>query len=78
MYHGADYYWQGKHKGYNFFTAVPLGLTAQEQQAWMHFGGFQELYDELGNQFGVKGFLAGNTGCRWAAGSATRSPRSTT
>jgi TRAP-type mannitol/chloroaromatic compound transport system substrate-binding protein len=28
----------------------------------MHFGGLRELYDELGDQFGVKGFLAGNTG----------------
>jgi len=62
MYHGADYYWQGKHKGFNFITAVPLGLTASEQEAWMHFGGLQELYDELGAQFGIKGFLAGNTG----------------
>jgi len=62
MYHGADYYWQGKHKGYNFITAVPLGLTASEQEAWYHYGGLRELYDELGDQFGVKGFLAGNTG----------------
>jgi TRAP-type mannitol/chloroaromatic compound transport system substrate-binding protein len=62
MYHGADYYWQGKHKGYNFFTAVPLGFTAQELQAWIHFGGGRALWDELGANFGVKGFLAGNTG----------------
>jgi len=62
MYHGADYYWQGKHKAYNFFTAVPMGFTAQELQAWVHFGGGRELWDELGGNFGVKGFLAGNTG----------------
>jgi TRAP-type mannitol/chloroaromatic compound transport system substrate-binding protein len=62
MYHGAEYYWQGKHKGYNFFTAVPLGFTAQELQSWMHYGGGQELWDELGAQFNVKGILAGNTG----------------
>lgn len=62
MYHGADYYWQGKHTGFNFITAVPLGLTAAEQEAWIHFGGGQELWDELAAQFGVKGFLAGNTG----------------
>ena len=62
MYHGADYYWQGKHKGFNFFTAVPLGFTAQELEAWMHFGGGQQLWDELAARFGVKCFLAGNTG----------------
>ena len=62
MYHGADYYWGGKHLAYNFFTCVPMGFTAQELQAWIHFGGGRALWDELGNQFGVKGFLAGNTG----------------
>lgn len=62
MYHGADYYWQGKHKAYNFFTAVPFGLTAAEMDAWLNFGGGQELWDELGKGFGVKGFACGNTG----------------
>ncbi|MGF1658824.1 MAG: TRAP transporter substrate-binding protein [Rubrimonas sp.] len=65
MYHGAEYYWQGKHKGYNFFAAVPMGLTGQELQAWVHFGGGRELWDELGAKFGVKGFLAGNTGVQF-------------
>lgn len=62
MYHGADYYWQGKSKAYNFFTAVPFGLTANENDAWLHWGGGQELWDELGKGFGVKHFAAGNTG----------------
>ena len=30
MYHGADYYWQSKSKAFNFFTAVPMGMTAPE------------------------------------------------
>lgn len=62
MYHGAEYYWQGKNKGFNFFATVPLGLTSQELESWVHFGGGQELWDELAAQFGIKGFLAGNTG----------------
>lgn len=62
MYHGADYYWQGKSKAYNFFTAVPFGLTANEMDAWLHWGGGQELWDELGAGFGVKHLAAGNTG----------------
>ena len=65
MYHAADYYWQGKHKGYNFFTAVPMGFTAWELNAWVHYGGGQELWDELGRNFGVKGLLAGNTGVQY-------------
>ena len=62
MYHGAEYYWQGKHKAFNFFTAVPFGLTAAEMDAWLNFGGGQPLWDELAAQFNLKSFAAGNTG----------------
>lgn len=62
MYHGADYYWQGKHKAYPFFTAVPMGLTANELDAWINIGEGQALWDELAAQFNVKPFMAGNTG----------------
>lgn len=62
MYHAADYYWQGKHKGFNFFTSVPLGLTSKEMNSWVYFGGGQKLWDELSGQFGLKALLAGNTG----------------
>ncbi len=62
MGHGAAYYWQGKSKAFNFFTGVPFGLTATELSAWMHYGGGQELYDEGYAKFGLKPFLAGNTG----------------
>ncbi|MEO1199200.1 MAG: TRAP transporter substrate-binding protein [Pseudomonadota bacterium] len=62
LYHAADYYWQGKHKGFNFFTAVPLGLTANELDAWINHGGGQELWDELAADFNIKPFMAGNTG----------------
>lgn len=62
MYHGAEYYWDKKHEAFPFFCAVPVGMTAHELEAWIHFGGGQELWDELSGQFGVKSFLAGNTG----------------
>jgi TRAP-type mannitol/chloroaromatic compound transport system substrate-binding protein len=62
MYHGAEYYWDKKHKAFPFFTTVPLGMTAHELEAWVHFGGGQELWDELSAQFGIKAMLAGNTG----------------
>ncbi|MGB0085760.1 MAG: TRAP transporter substrate-binding protein [Rhodomicrobiaceae bacterium] len=62
MYHSAEYYWDKKHQAFPFFCTVPLGMTAHELEAWMDFGGGQELWDELSAPFGVKGFLAGNTG----------------
>ncbi|MEJ6403576.1 TRAP transporter substrate-binding protein [Yoonia sp. 2307UL14-13] len=62
MYHSAEYYFQGKHRGMNFFTTVPLGLTSVEQAAWLKFGGGQELWDELNAGFGVKALAVGGTG----------------
>jgi TRAP-type mannitol/chloroaromatic compound transport system substrate-binding protein len=62
MYHSADYYYQGKHKAYNFFTAVPGGFTATEIDAWIFHGGGQALWDEVGAQFGVKHLPGSNTG----------------
>lgn len=64
MYHGADYYFVGQHPGYAFFTAVPFGMTAQELANWYYMDGGMELHDELGQIFGLKSFLAGNTGAQ--------------
>ena len=62
MYHAAEYYWKGKHPGFAYFTSVPFGLTYTEINAWVRFGGGQELWDKVGAEFGVKGMLCGNTG----------------
>ena len=64
MYHGADYYFVGQHPGYAFFTAVPFGMTAQELVNWYYHDGGHDLHDELGQIFGLKSFLAGNTGAQ--------------
>lgn len=62
MYHSFDSYYQTTSKAFNFFTGVPFGLTAAEHAAWIRFGGGREVWDELGKQFGIKGFMAGSTG----------------
>ena len=62
MYHGADYYWGGKDLAWNYFTSVPFGLTYTEINAWIRYGGGQELWDELAGKFGLKNFMCGNTG----------------
>lgn len=61
-YIGADYYWKGKHPGWAYFTSVPFGLTYTEMGAWIMSLGGQELWDELGGEFGVKCYACGNTG----------------
>jgi len=62
MSHSAAYYWVNKHKSCPFFCTVPAGLTQQEHEGWINFGGGQELWDELYGGFGLKGFMAGGTG----------------
>ncbi len=62
MGHSAAFYWQGKEQAAAFFTTVPFGLTPGEHVAWVDAGGGQALWDELYAPFGVKPFMAGNTG----------------
>ncbi|MFP3944099.1 MAG: TRAP transporter substrate-binding protein [Alphaproteobacteria bacterium] len=62
MYHGAEYYWQGKSQGFNFFTSVPFGLNAAEMNAWLYYGDGQELWDELAAKFNIKPFGCNNSG----------------
>jgi TRAP-type mannitol/chloroaromatic compound transport system substrate-binding protein len=62
MCHSAAYYWQNKNPGLSFFTGVPYGMTSRELTAWVRFLGGQEIWDEIYDQFGVQGFLSGDTG----------------
>jgi len=66
MGHGAPYYWKGKSPAAQFLASIPFGLTAQEQNAWLDFGGGQELADEIYADMGCKFFAAGNTGVQMA------------
>jgi len=62
MSHGAAYYWLNKSVGLAFFTGIPFGMTSRELAAWVRFMGGQELWDDIYDQFGLVGFLSGDTG----------------
>lgn len=62
MYHAAEYYWQGVSAGFNFFTAVPMGMTAVELMGWIDWGGGQDLWHQLSARSNIIAFQAGNTG----------------
>ena len=66
MGHGASYYWKGKIPSSVFYTAVPFGMTAQEMNGWLHYGGGLELWRELYAPFGVRPFAGGSTGVQMA------------
>ncbi len=64
--HAGAYYWKGKGEVFQFFSAVPFGLTAQEVNAWLYHGGGMELWRELYDRFGLIPTAAGNTGVQMA------------
>ena len=66
MGRGASYYWKGKIPSSVFYTAVPFGMTAQEMNGWLHYGGGLELWRELYAPFGVRPFAGGSTGVQMA------------
>ena len=66
MGHAAAYYWKGKIPSSPFFTAVPFGLTAQEMNGWLHYGGGLELWREVYAPFDLIPFAGGNTGVQMA------------
>ena len=66
MGHGASYYWTGKMPAAVFFTSVPFGLTAQEINGWIHYGGGMELWREVYAPFNLVPLAGGNTGVQMA------------
>lgn len=62
MGHSGAYYWKGKVPAAQFFTSVPFGLTAQEINGWVQYGGGQELWEELYAPFNLIPMQGGNTG----------------
>jgi TRAP-type mannitol/chloroaromatic compound transport system substrate-binding protein len=60
--HTASYYYVGKNPALAFGTAVPFGLNAQQQNAWLYHGKGLETMHKLYSDFGIINFPAGNTG----------------
>ena len=66
MGHGAAYYWRGKAPVAAMFATVPFGMTAQEMNAWLAYGGGMELWQELYAPFGLVPLATGNSGVQMA------------
>jgi len=62
MGHTAAYYWKGKSPTTQFFSTVPFGMTAQEMNAWLYYGGGMELWREVYAPYGLIPAAAGNSG----------------
>ena len=75
--HTACYYYVGKDPTFAFDTALPFGLNARQQNAWMYYGGGLELMREFFEGYNIINFRPAIPARRWAAGSARRSRPST-
>ncbi|MBX3056745.1 MAG: TRAP transporter substrate-binding protein DctP [Anaerolineae bacterium] len=63
--HTASYYYVGKSPVTAFGTALPFGLTARQQNAWLYEGGGLELLQQYyRSRFNVIQLPAGNTGAQ--------------
>jgi TRAP-type mannitol/chloroaromatic compound transport system substrate-binding protein len=62
--HTAPYYYIGKDPAFAFATALPFGLNARQQNAWMYYGGGLDAMAPLFRQYGCIQFPAGNTGAQ--------------
>ena len=60
--HTASYYYVGKNMAFAFDCALPFGLTARQQNAWMYSGGGIELMRGLFKKYNIVQFPGGNTG----------------
>jgi TRAP-type mannitol/chloroaromatic compound transport system substrate-binding protein len=62
MCHTACYYFWGKDPTWALATAVPFSLNYRQMNAWIYYGGGQDLLNEFFNSKGLYGLAAGNTG----------------
>src|SRR6266436_1585773 len=60
----ASYYYVGKDPTFAFDTAIPFGLNARQQNAWMYYGGGLELMREFFSAYNIIQSPAGNTGAQ--------------
>ncbi|EJW11733.1 TRAP transporter solute receptor [Rhodovulum sp. PH10] len=62
MCHTVSYYYVGKDPTFAIAAAVPFGLNARQQNAWLFQNGGNEEFNRFFKKYGVYGLPCGNTG----------------
>ena len=62
--HTAPYYFFGKDPTFAFACAIPFGMNARQQNAWMYHGGGMDLMRDFFKEYNIINFPAGNTGAQ--------------
>jgi TRAP-type mannitol/chloroaromatic compound transport system substrate-binding protein len=60
--HTASYYYWGKDPSYALATTVPFSMNVRQMNAWMYYGGGNDLLNEFYATQGLYGLACGNTG----------------
>ncbi|MGE5545504.1 MAG: TRAP transporter substrate-binding protein [Solirubrobacterales bacterium] len=60
--HSVAYYYVGKDPTFAFEAAIPFGLNARQNNAWLYHGGGLELVRDFYKEFNVINFVCGNSG----------------
>ncbi len=60
-FHSGPYYWKGKNSAFSLYSGLPFGLTAEEINSWILFGGGMELWREQYVKYNLHPFMGGNT-----------------
>lgn len=61
IFHSGPYYWKGKNSAFALFSGTPFGLTSEEINSWMLFGGGMEFWREMYAKHNLYPLLGGNT-----------------
>lgn len=61
VYHGTGSWFAGRNLAHSFFAVVPFGLDVAEFNAWLQYGGGQQLWDEFTLPRGLKCFTGGGS-----------------
>lgn len=61
IFHSGPYYWKGKNSAFSLFSGMPFGMSAEEINSWMHYGGGYEIWREMYGRYNLYPFLGGNT-----------------
>lgn len=60
-FHSGPYYWKGKNSAFSLFSGTPFGMTAEQINAWLMYGGGYEIWRELYANYNLYPFAGGNT-----------------
>ncbi|MET0651661.1 MAG: TRAP transporter substrate-binding protein [Hyphomicrobiaceae bacterium] len=64
MAHTVSYYYVGKDPTFAIASAVPFGLNARQQNAWLYQGGGTDTFNDFYKAYNVYGLPLGNTGAQ--------------